>query len=126
MKFALEATILVDVSVDRKTLQFRIDTGADVSLLNEESWELLGRPMLTTTKERLRDASGKIMTFVGTCSKLVQFRNTIAEIQFFVKEGTGTNLLGMNWIQKAGLAKACVDFLESLGGPAVLPVEARL
>ena len=35
--------------------------------------------MLTMTKERLyiRNASGKIMTFVGTCLKLVQFRNTI-------------------------------------------------
>ena len=30
----------------------------------------------------------------------------------------------MDWIQKVGLAKACVDFLESLGGPTVLPVEA--
>ena len=79
--------------------------------------------MLTNTKERLRNASGKIMTFVGMCSKLVQLRNTIAEIQFFVKEGTGTNLLEMDWIQKAGLATECVDFLESLGSPAVLPVE---
>ena len=66
--------------------------------------------MLTTTKERLQNASGKIMTFEGTCSKLVQFRNTIAKIQFYVKEGTGTNLLGMDWIQKSGLAKAYVVF----------------
>ena len=31
--------ILMHVSIDGKTIQFRIDTGADVSLLNAQSWE---------------------------------------------------------------------------------------
>ena len=35
----------------------------------------------------------------------------------------GTNLLGMDWIRKFGLATTRIEFLKSLGGPAVLPVE---
>ena len=63
------------------------------------------------------------MTFKEICGKTVQFRNSLADIQFYVKEGVGTNLLGMDWIRKVGLATTCIEFLKSLGGPAVLTVE---
>ena len=53
----------------------------------------------------------------------MQFRNSLADIQLYVKEGVGTNLLGMDWIRKVGLAITCIEFLKSLGGPVVLPVE---
>ena len=55
--------ILVHVSIDGKTIQFRIDTGADVSLLNAQSWECLGSPRLSASRGRLRNASGEVMTF---------------------------------------------------------------
>jgi hypothetical protein len=63
------------------------------------------------------------MSFKGICLKQVEFRNTVTETQFSIKEGTGTNLLGMDWIQKNGLAKSCLLFLESLKGQAVLGME---
>ena len=63
------------------------------------------------------------MKFKGICAKTVQFRNSLADIQFCVKEGVGTNLVGMDWIRKVGLATTCIEFLKSLGGPAVLRVE---
>ena len=53
----------------------------------------------------------------------MHFRNSLADIQFCVKEGVGTNLVEMDWIKKVGLATTCIEFLQSLGGPAVLPVE---
>ena len=53
----------------------------------------------------------------------MQFRNTLADIQFYVKVWVGTNLLGMDWIRKVELATTCIEFLTNLGGPAVLPVE---
>ena len=65
------------------------------------------------------------MRFKGICGKTVQFRNSLADTQFYVKEGVGSNLLGMDWIKKLGLAITCIEFLKSLGGPAVLPVEEK-
>ncbi len=59
--------ILVHVSIDGKTIQFRIDTGAAVSLLNAQSWECLGSPRLSDAQGRLRNASGEVMT-----SKLIK------------------------------------------------------
>ena len=115
--------ILVHVSIDGKTIQFRIDTGADVSLLNVQSWECLGSPRLLASQGRLRNASGKVMAFKGICAKTVQFRNSLPDIQLYVKEGVGTNLLGKDWIRKVGLATICIEFLKSLGDPAVLPAE---
>ena len=65
------------------------------------------------------------MTFKRICNKTVQLRNSLADIQFYVKEGVEINLLGMNWIRKFGFATTCIDFLKSLGGSAVLPMEVR-
>ena len=42
-----------------------MDTGADVSLIDEPSWVKLGKLMLRGTTERLRNASGKLMEFKG-------------------------------------------------------------
>ena len=114
------------VSIDGKTIQFRIDTEADVSLLNAQSWECLGSPRLSASQGRLRNASGKVMTFKGICNKTVQFRNSLPDIQFYVKKGVEINLLGMKWIRKFGFAKTCIEFLKSLGGSAVLPMEVRV
>ena len=111
------------VSIDGKTIQFCIDTGADASLLNAQSWECLGSPRLSVSQGRLQTASGKVMAFKGICAKTVQFRNSLADIKFYVKERVGTNLLGMDWIRKVDLQTTCTEFLKSLGGPAVLPVE---
>ncbi len=114
--------ILVHVSIDGKTIQLRVDTRADVALQNAQSWECRGSPRLLTSEGRLQNASGKVMPFKGTCAKTVQFRKLLADIQFYVKEGVGTNRLVMDWI-KVGLATTGIKFLQSLGGPAVLPVK---
>ena len=106
--------LIVNLEIERKEVQFRVDTGADVSLLDECSWEKLGKPALSATTDKLRNASGKLMIFKGTVKKQVRFRNSIMEVLFYVKHGRGSNLLGMDWIKKTGLLNACAEFLKSL------------
>ena len=102
--------LIVNLEIERKEVQFRVDTGADVSLLDECSWEKLGKPALSATTDKLRNASGKLMIFKGTVKKQVRFRNSIMEVLFYVKHGRGSNLLGMDWIKKTGLLNACAEF----------------
>ena len=107
--------IRVEVNIAGKPLHFRIDTGADVSLVKEQSWNCFGQPKLATATEQLRNASGAIMSFMGTFKHCVHFRNTETFIQFFVKKDGGKNLLGMDWLKKIGLAQACNTYLSNLG-----------
>ena len=115
--------ILVHLLIDGKAIEFRIDTGADVSLLNSQSWESLEIHRLSASQGRIRNASGKVITFKEICARTVQFGNSLADIQFYAKERVETNLLGMDWIRKVGLATTCIEFLKILKGPAVLTVE---
>ena len=39
--------IIIGVAVNNRPVQFRLDTGADVSLLNEEACNVLGKPELS-------------------------------------------------------------------------------
>ena len=45
--------LLISVRVKKQSIPFRVDTGADVSLMDEVSWEQLGQPRLSEAKEHL-------------------------------------------------------------------------
>ena len=105
----------VKVRVDDCFLTFRVDTGADVSLMDEIAWNKLGQPKLSKEREQLRNASGRIMRFKGMMTGQVRFCNNLAPIQFYVRQGKGSNLLGMDWVKKVGSATVCVDYLKVMG-----------
>ena len=86
----------VKVRVDDCFLTFRVDTGADVSLMDEIAWNKLGQPKLSKEREQLQNASGQIMRFKGMMTGKVRFCNNLAPIQFYVRQGKGSNLLGMD------------------------------
>ena len=105
----------VKVRVDDCFLTFRVDTGADVSLMDEIAWNKLGQPKLSKEREQLRNASGRIMRFKGMMTGQVRFCNNPAPIQFYVKQGKGSNLLGMDWVKKVGMVTVCIDYLKAMG-----------
>ena len=107
--------LFVDVHVNGCLLTFRVDTGADVSLLDEESWNRIGQPELCEGREQLRNASGQLRTFKGVTRAQVCHCNTTMPIQFYDRQGKGFNLLGMDRVKEVGLAKVCFEFLESVG-----------
>ncbi len=84
------------VRVDDCLLTFRVDTGADVSLMDEIAWNKLGQSKLSKEREQLRNASGRIMRFKGMMTGQVRFCNNLVPIQFYVRQGKGSNLPGMD------------------------------
>ena len=90
------------VRVDDCFLTFRVDTGADVSLMDEIAWNKLGQPKLSKEREQLRNASGRIIRFKGMMSDQVRFCNNLAPIQFYVRQRKGSNPLGMDWVKRLG------------------------
>ena len=55
----------------------------------------------------------QLENFKGTFTGLVKFGDTRLEILFYVKNGEGANLSGMDWIKKTGLDGACISFLKT-------------
>ena len=64
--------LVVNVIFENKQTPFRIDTGTDVSLMNEKSWVVLGKLKLSKNKQRLRNTSGNLMPFKETTSRTVR------------------------------------------------------
>ena len=104
----------VKVRVDDRFLTFRVDTGADVSLMDEIEWNKLGQPKLSKERKQLRNASGQIIRFKGMMTGQVRFCNNLAPIPFYVRQGKGSNLLGMDWVKKVGMATVCIDYLKAM------------
>ena len=51
------------------------------------------------------------MRFKGMMTGQVRFCNNLASIQFYVRQGKGSNVLGMDWVKKVGMATVCIDYL---------------
>ena len=118
----------VKVRVDDCFLTFRVDTGADVSLMDEIAWNKLGQPKLSKEREQQRNASSRIMRFKGMMTGQVRFCNNVAPMQFYVRQGKGSNLLGMDWVKKVGMATVCIDYLKAMGnhGGVMLTVSSEI
>ena len=48
-------------------VQFKIDTGADVNIINQETWIYLGKPTLKDTDSQLLSPTGRISTLGKFC-----------------------------------------------------------
>ena len=106
--------IIIGVAVKNHTVQFRLDTGADVSLMNEESWNVLGKQKLSDVTGRLRNASRRLTKFRGvftaSCGHVSWHGNTSA----IPCKVWCEYLLGKDCVTKTGLSYVCVTFLKSL------------
>ena len=90
------------VRVDDCFLTFRVDTGAEVYLMDEIAWNKLGQPKLSKEREQLRNSSGRIMRFKGMMTGQVRFCNNLAPIQFLCDtmkrlKPAGNGLGGKGW-----------------------------
>ncbi|XP_062518304.1 uncharacterized protein LOC134193493 [Corticium candelabrum] len=120
--------MVIDVIIENKQIQFRVGTGADVSLMNEKFWVALGKLKLSKDTERLRNVSGNLMSFKALFQEQYVFGNTPPiTMLFYVKHGKGSNILGMDWVRKTNLSQICITFLTSLTSQKVaLSVERPL
>ena len=106
--------LLVSVRVKKQSIPFKVDTGADVSLMDEVSWEQLGQSRLSEAKKYLRNASGKLMILKRVFTATTSYCSHSTLIQFYIRYGQGSNLLGMDWVKVIGLSQVFGSFLKSL------------
>lgn len=88
--------IQVEVQVNRKTLQMELDTGASLTVVSEETLELLGldRQELQPPDTTLCGYSGKALGYINVD---VSHNHQTATLPLYVIKGL--SLFGRNWQQ---------------------------
>ena len=96
--------IFVEVTVNSAPLRMELDTGADVTLVSENTWRAqLGSFPLKPTGVRLRTYTGEPLKVKGEAQVTVAYRNQVATLPLLVVEGSGPSLFGRNWLRKIQL-----------------------
>lgn len=91
----------VDVLIDDVPIQFQLDTGAGVSLMNKNDFDKhFGNIPLCPTAVKLRSYSGNKIPVVGEKSVKVSVGNQLANVTLVVVEGDGPPLFGRTWLNE--------------------------
>ena len=55
----------INVRLNNKKVQFQLDTGSDLTIINSETWKRIKRPILITSKKIARGVTGGKLKFLG-------------------------------------------------------------
>ncbi|CAB4036155.1 Hypothetical predicted protein [Paramuricea clavata] len=95
---------VVDVLVSNESLKMEVDTGAAVSVMNEDTYTSLKKKHpnleLKESKVRLNTYTGEQVKVLGQLETSVKYEDQEGVWPLLVITGKGPNLIGRNWLQK--------------------------
>ena len=97
--------LCVDVDVNGKSVNFQLDTGSSVSVMNHTDFKQhFGSTELNTSNHVLGSYSGHRIPVVGECAVTVRVNNCQCDdLPLVVVQGQGPPLLGRSWLHKIKL-----------------------
>eukprot|EP00733_Pompholyxophrys_punicea_P000103 Pompholyxophrys_punicea_v1_NODE_15_length_6209_cov_7.334416.p3 type:complete len:153 gc:universal NODE_15_length_6209_cov_7.334416:3640-4098(+) len=109
------------LQVQGNLLDFQIDTGAAVSIVNRNIYDRLLKELpLTDSFFRLRGYDGKEISIVGICRPVVKYKGVTKVLELVVVDTDGPALLGRNWMEELTL-----NWKEILFGVLALLINKR-
>ncbi|EGT40298.1 hypothetical protein CAEBREN_32509, partial [Caenorhabditis brenneri] len=96
------------VVVEGQEVEFQLDTGSEITLLNAVSWEVIGSPRLEPVNHRITCANGSAMKVLGRAKVSFQLKGSHYSEFVYVREKE-TNLIGMSWISKSPVMREALD-----------------
>eukprot|EP00118_Oscarella_pearsei_P023104 m.272463 g.272463 ORF g.272463 m.272463 type:complete len:1311 (+) comp40563_c0_seq3:40-3972(+) len=103
---------LIALSVDSHPLEFKIDTGADVTVIPYQFYQEHIKKELTPTDQVLRGPSQHRLSAAGTFEALIAKDSTVIQETVYVVKNLRLPLLGRPAIEKLGILRR-VDSLEN-------------
>ncbi|KAK5974611.1 Zinc knuckle, partial [Trichostrongylus colubriformis] len=89
--------VYVDTLVNNYHVRFLLDTGSDITLLNEKTWKKMGSPVLERTNIVVKNASGEQMKIHGKLKCKIKMRD--AETDGYAYVTPYNSLIGLEWIR---------------------------
>ena len=93
-----DKTMDITMKIDDFQIEFQLDTGSPITLINEETWVHMGKPNLEKCQLDLSSFTGHSIKLKGERMVNVQFNEQDKQLKLFVVSGYGTNVLGRDWI----------------------------
>ena len=95
----------VTLTVRRNRLRFKIDTGADVTVISEETWlAMRNKPELQPTTVNLNSVGGRVNA-CGKFNATTRYKQTVYRFDVIVISGNTSNLLARDVAVNMGLVK---------------------
>ena len=88
----------VDVLINGHTVTLLLDSGADISIIDEDMWKRIGRPELSKTSKTAKSYCGQKIDFKGELKCNVTFCGQTKKSKVYVLPVRNTNLFGLDWI----------------------------
>ena len=95
---------LTTIQVNGENISFKMDTGAEVTAISENTHQHLKEPRLTTASKILYGPSRTKLKVRGMFDATLSHGNTVVKQPVFVVDGLKTNLLGLPAISAMNLA----------------------
>jgi len=112
--FVNDETMDIQMKIDDFQIKFQLDTGSPITLINERTWEHMGKPKLEKCQLELNSFTGHSIKLKGQRMVNVQFNEQNKQLKLFVISGFGTNILGRDWIFGIDLiSRSLNDFISS-------------
>ena len=91
--------------IEQQKISMEIDTGASLSLINEDTFQRLGKDQsaLQEAQVNLRTYTKEEIPVLGSCSVRVQYKEQTQTLPVIVVPGKGPNLLGRDWLAQLKL-----------------------
>ncbi|CAF1032132.1 unnamed protein product [Rotaria sordida] len=97
--------IRILIQTDRLQVQFELDTGSPVTVINGHTWNKMGKPDLQPVKSTYNSFSGHSIRLKEEKMVKVKYNGQSTQLQLLVRDGHRNNILGRNWINALQLNK---------------------
>ncbi|KAK6028509.1 retroviral aspartyl protease [Ostertagia ostertagi] len=91
---------MLDMEVNGKKVSFELDTGASLSIIDERTWRMLGRPRLEEAKVAATAFDNKRITFQGKVPLHISFAGKEAIVDVHVFKEASHSLCGRDMIRR--------------------------
>ncbi|CAI5452725.1 unnamed protein product [Caenorhabditis angaria] len=85
----------LDMEINGKCVNFQLDTGSDLTIINRAEWVKLGSPKLNMVSNRVVCANGSDLDLIGCFDCEVNIKGDLGKGNIHVRENGG-NLLGLD------------------------------
>ena len=105
---------MVSVQVKKSPIHMEVDTGAALSLINEETFSKIktGDSHLEPTTITLKTYTAESVQLLGVMEVDVTYESQQASLPVVVVKGTGPNLLGRDWLRYLQLQWADICHID--------------